>query len=344
MGEGRKDDERLRKKVMAYITVLGAGSWGTVLASLLAEKGYDVTIWAFEEGLADEIMSAGTNSLYLPGVKLPKGLKATGSIVHAVVKARFILTVVPSQFTRQVMSQAAEYIPSDTVIISASKGIEQNTLMTVSDIIWEITGREAAVLSGPSFAREVAQKRPTAVTLATRSHDIGLILQEIFNTQYFRVYTNHDVVGVELGGALKNVIAIASGICDGMGLGFNARAALITRGLAEIMRLGEALGADRKTFTGLSGLGDLVLTCTGPLSRNYTVGEKLGRGMKLSEILASTKAVAEGVATALSAYQLSVKHGVEMPIVEQVYEVIYNEKEPAEAVEYLMTRTLKAEF
>ena len=200
------------------------------------------------------------------------------------------------------------------------------------------------MLSGPSFAREVINKLPTAVTLATNNDEAALLLQEIFNTGYFRVYTHTDMLGVELGGALKNVIAIASGICDGLGLGHNARAALITRGIAEMTRLGERMGADKRTFSGLSGIGDLVLTCTGPLSRNYSVGIKLGRGMKLSEILSSTKSVAEGVATALSAFELSRKFDVEMPIVEQVYKVIYKDKGPAEAVSVLMNRALRPEF
>ena len=250
----------------------------------------------------------------------------------------------PTQFTRSIFKEAEKYISKDAVIISASKGIEQGTLLTVSAILKDITGRKIAVLSGPSFAKEVLKKLPTAVTLATENADFSLQLQEIFNTHYFRVYTHTDVLGVELGGALKNVIAIASGISDGLGLGHNARAALITRGLAEIIRLGERMGADKRTFSGLSGLGDLVLTCTGHLSRNYSVGVSLGKGMKLKDILSSTKSVAEGVATALSAFELSRKYGVEMPVVKQVHEVIYKDKNPAEAVTMLMNRALKAEF
>jgi glycerol-3-phosphate dehydrogenase (NAD(P)+) len=329
---------------MSYIGVIGAGSWGTTLACLLAEKEYDVSLWAFEEDLADEINTKGTNSVYLPDTPLAPGLKATHSLKEAVGKARYIVNVVPTQFTRSIFSEAAAYLREDAVIVSASKGIEQGSLLTVHSILHEISGRETAVLSGPSFAKEVIWKRPTAVTLATGSAGTGLLLQEIFNTNYFRVYTHWDIIGVELGGALKNVIAIASGICDGLGLGHNARAALITRGLAEIMRLGECMGADKKTFSGLSGLGDLVLTCTGPLSRNYSVGVNLGKGMKLTEILSSTRSVAEGVATSLSAYELSQKYGVEMPIVEQVYKVIYKGKDPADAVNMLMNRALKSEF
>ena len=329
---------------MSYIAVIGAGSWGTTLASLLAEKGYDVSLWSFEKEIADEINNRFTNSTYLPGAVLSRGLKATDDLEGAVKKARYLLNVVPTQFTRSVFKEAVKYIHENVVIVSASKGIEHGTLLTVSSILNEISGNQSAVLSGPSFAKEVIIKLPTAVTLATNNPETGLLLQEIFTTAYFRVYTHSDILGVELGGALKNVIAIASGISDGLGLGHNARAALITRGIAEMMRLGENMGADKRTFSGLSGMGDLVLTCTGALSRNYSVGVKLGQGMKLSDILASTRSVAEGVATALSAFELSRKFGVEMPIVEQVYKVIYKDKSPAEAVKVLMNRTLRAEF
>lgn len=329
---------------MGYIAVIGAGSWGTTLASLLVEKGYDVTLWAHEAELVEEITLRRTNSTYLPEIQLPQGIRATNDIAAAVQKSRYIVNVVPTQFTRSVFRAAAPSIPKDTVIVSASKGIEQGSLMTVSGILKEVVTRDVAVLSGPSFAHEVIRKMPTAVTLATVRHDTGLLLQEIFNTHYFRVYTHTDIIGVELGGALKNVVAIASGICDGLGLGHNSRAALITRGLSEIARLGESLGSGQMTFSGLSGLGDLVLTCTGPLSRNYSIGVSLGRGKNLQEILAATKSVAEGVATALSAYELSQKQGVEMPIVEQVYKVLYKDKDPAEAVHMLMNRALKSEF
>lgn len=329
---------------MSYIAVIGAGSWGTTLACLLAEKDYDVSLWAFEKEIVSNIRNTGMNSVYLPDVQLPANLKVTYDLEEAVRESRYILNVVPTQFTRAVFKTAVRYIPENAVIISASKGIEQGTLLTVSSILKAITGHQIAVLSGPSFAKEVVRKLPTAVTLATEDLDGGLILQEIFNTQYFRVYTHTDMIGVELGGALKNVIAIASGISDGLGLGHDARAALITRGLAEMVRLGVSMGADERTFSGLSGLGDLVLTCTGPLSRNYSVGVSLGKGMKLKEILSATKSVAEGVATSLSAYELSRKQGVEMPIVEQIYEVIYKEKSPAAAVTMLMNRTLKSEF
>ncbi len=329
---------------MSYIAVIGAGSWGTTLASLLVEKGYDVSLWAREQDVTDEINEKSRNSIYLPEVPLPDGLKATSSIEEAVKKSRYVLSVVPTQFTRSVFQEAVNYLNGDEVIISASKGIEQGTLLMVSDILHEVTGKPVAALSGPSFAKEVIRKLPTAATLAAADIDTGLLLQEIFNTSYFRVYTHTDIIGVEMGGALKNVVAIASGICDGLGLGHSARAALITRGLAEISRLGKAMGADPMTFSGLSGLGDLVLTCTGPLSRNYSVGVNLGKGRKLKEILSSTKSVAEGVATSLSAFELGQKKGVEMPIIEQVYEVLYRDKDPETAVLSLMNRALKSEF
>ncbi len=329
---------------MSYIAVIGAGSWGTTLASLLAEKEYDVSLWAHEEEVVGEIQNNRTNSTYLPDVLLPASLRATCDIQEAMKKARYVLNVVPTQFTRAVFNEAAGYIDEKAVIVSASKGIEHGSLLTVSSILREITGRQIAVLSGPSFAREVINKLPTAVTLATSDDGTALLLQEILNTSYFRVYTHTDVLGVELGGALKNVIAIASGISDGLGLGHNSRAALITRGIAEMTRLGERMGADKRTFSGLSGIGDLVLTCTGPLSRNYSVGVKLGEGMKLQEILSSTRSVAEGVATALSAFELSQKYDVEMPIVEQVYKVIHRSKSPIDAVSVLMNRALRAEF
>jgi glycerol-3-phosphate dehydrogenase (NAD(P)+) len=329
---------------MSYIAVIGAGSWGTTLASLLAGKEYDVSLWSHEKEVADEIQNNRTNSTYLPDVVLPSTLRATHDIGEAMREARYVLNVVPTQFTRPIFNGAAGHIHEKAVIVSASKGIEHGSLLTVSSILREITGKRIAVLSGPSFAREVINKLPTAVTLATNNDETALLLQEIFNAGHFRVYTHTDMLGVELGGALKNVIAIASGISDGLGLGHNARAALITRGIAEMTRLGVRMGADKRTFSGLSGIGDLVLTCTGPLSRNYSVGIKLGQGIKLTQILSSTKSVAEGVATALSAFELSRKFEVEMPIVEQVYEVIYRDKGPAEAVSVLMNRALRSEF
>jgi len=328
----------------SYISVIGAGSWGTTLASLLAEKGYDVTLWAHEKDLAERINRERINNIYLPDFAIPVNLKATHDIVEAVSKSRYILNVVPTQYIRSIFTQVKQYIRSEAIIISASKGIENDTLLTPSMILKEILGRPVSTLSGPSFAKEVAAKLPTAVTLASEDRKAGLLLQEIFNTDYFRVYTHDDIIGVEVGGALKNVVAIAAGICDGLGLGHNSRAALITRGLSEITRLGISMNAREITFSGLSGLGDLVLTCTGPLSRNYTVGYKLGQGQKLSDIISQTRSVAEGVATTLSAYDLSKKYSIDMPITEQVYLTLYKEKPPKEAVRDLMNRTLKSEF
>ncbi len=329
---------------MSYISVIGAGAWGTTLAALLAKKGYDTVLWALEEDVAAEINASGINSTYLPDVELPKALRATSDIAEAVSKARFVLNVVPTQHTRSIMEQAAGHMESDTIIISASKGIENSSYLTVSAIIRKVTGKNVAVLSGPSFAAEVTKNLPTAVTLASEDYTTGLMLQEIFNTDCFRVYTHHDTLGVELGGALKNVMAVASGISEGLGLGNSARSALITRSLAEMSRLGVSMGASENTFMGLSGIGDLVLTCSSPLSRNYTVGYRLGQGETLKDIMEGRKSVAEGVHTAKAAYELSQMQNVDMPIVEQVYQVIYEDKPAAEAVSALMRRAPKPEF
>jgi glycerol-3-phosphate dehydrogenase (NAD(P)+) len=328
---------------MENISVIGSGSWGTTLANHLAEKGFHVTLWSYEKGLVDEIKRTGINSTYLPGIPLSRAIDVTDDLDAAVKEARYILSVVPAQFTRSVFSSATHYLPEDAMIVSASKGIEHGSLLTVSSILENLTGRKVSVLSGPSFAEEVIKKLPTAVTIASPDNETAVLLQDLFTTEYFRVYTNTDVLGVELGGALKNVMAIASGISDGLGLGTSTRAALITRGLAEMTRLGVAMGASEKTFGGLSGIGDLVLTCTGTLSRNYTVGFRLGRGETLDNILSGMKMVAEGVATSESAFELAKKHTVEMPIVEQIYLVIKENKKPSDAVRELMTRSPKSE-
>ncbi len=329
---------------MSYISVIGAGNWGTTLAHMLSNKGYDVTLWVYEQDLAESIRATRINSTYLPDITLPDELIVTNLLEEAVSKARYIINAVPTQFTRSIFKEAAPFMNNEAIIVSVSKGIEKGSLVTVSSILKELTHQTVAVLSGPSFAKEVMKKLPTAVTLATEDTNTGLLLQEIFNTNFFRVYTHNDILGVELGGALKNVMAIATGISDGLGFSNNARATLITRGLAEITRLGIAMGAKEKTFSGLSGLGDLVLTCTSPLSRNYTVGINLGQGKKLKEILQQTKSVAEGVPTAESAFQLAKKFNVEMPIVEQVYLVLYEDKDPFFAAKDLLDRSLKSEF
>src|SRR4030042_2165621 len=329
---------------MSYISVLGAGSWGTTLACLLSDKGYDVTLWVHQKELAEEINNTRINRIYLPDTILPDNLKVTSSIDVTVKRARYVVNAVPAQFTRAVFKEALPYMPDQTIIISASKGIERGTLLPVSSILKELSAHTVAVLSGPSFAKEVIKKLPAAVTLAAEAKNIGYMLQEVFNLNNFRVYTHDDIIGVEIGGALKNVMAIAAGISDSLGLGNNARASLITRGLVEMTRLGVAMGAKERTFSGLSGIGDLVLTCTSPLSRNYTVGIKLGQGMTLKDILGQTKSVAEGVATAESAYDLSKKYNIEMPIIEQVYRVLYKDKDPVLAVKALLESSLKTEF
>lgn len=334
----------LKNLSQAYISIIGAGSWGTTLAALLAEKGYDTIIWAKEKEVAEQINKEKENRVYLPGFSLPENLRATDNLYDAIANSRYIINVVPTQYIRSIFSRMHSFINGEAILVSASKGIELSTYKTPSMILREIFGKQISVLSGPSFAKEVMAKMPTAVTLATDDKKTGLMLQEIFNTNYFRVYTHDDIIGVEVGAALKNVIAIAAGISDGLGLGYNSRAALITRGISEISKLGTKMNAKEITFFGLSGIGDLILTCTSNLSRNYTVGFKLGKGKTLSEIVGETNSVAEGVTTTQAAYELAVKFGVEMPITEQVFLTLYNDKSPKDALNDLMSRSLKTEF
>jgi glycerol-3-phosphate dehydrogenase (NAD(P)+) len=329
------------------IAVIGGGSWGTALANRLAVNGHDVCLWAYEAELVREINGSHTNSLFLPGIQLHPGLTCTGSLQEAAAGRTIILLVTPVQVMRGVLKQMIPFIGSGSIIANASKGIELETLRTVSQICTELlpaglTGRFVA-LSGPTFAREVAQGLPSLIVAASRDEEAARRVQAAFSCPCLRVYTNTDVIGVELGGAVKNVIAIAAGICDGLGFGHNARAALITRGLAEMNRLGQAMGAQAETFSGLAGMGDLVLTCTGDLSRNRTVGFKLGQGMRLADILAEMRMVAEGVKSAESVYNLARKLGVDMPIVEQTYRILHENKPAREAVTELMARGLKAE-
>lgn len=329
------------------IAVIGSGSWGTALAGRLAAKGHDTLLWAFEPELVDEINSLHTNSLYLPGISLHPALACTGNLAEAVAGRGIILLVTPVQVMRSVLKQLAPYISADAVIANASKGIELETLLSVSQICAELLGGQAlsryVALSGPTFAREVARELPSLIVAASSSKESAKRVQAALSGPSLRVYTNSDVVGVELGGAVKNVIAIAAGISDGLGFGYNARAALITRGLVEMNRLGKALGAHASTFTGLAGMGDLVLTCTGDLSRNRTVGFKLGQGERLVDILAEMRMVAEGVKSAESVYKLSRRLGVEMPIVEKTYQILHEDKPARQAVIELMARDLKAE-
>lgn len=329
------------------IGVIGAGSWGTTLANLLAKKGFKVSLWVYEKDLAERMTLSRENDLYLPDFTLSENLGFSSHLPDVAADKDLLLLVPPSQLMRTVMEQAALHIASDTLLVSASKGIENETLSLMSDVLKEVFSADlaerAAFLSGPSFAREVSAEMPTAVVAASESDEVARCVQDVFSTDYFRVYTNDDIVGVELGGALKNVIALAAGVSDGLGFGYNSRAALITRGLAEMNRMGMALGANPATFAGLAGMGDLVLTCTGDLSRNRTVGMELGRGKSLEEILSGMNMVAEGVKTTLSAYQLAQKLKVEVPIVEQMYLILYEGKDARQAVADLMLRELKAE-
>ena len=348
---------------MKRVGVLGAGSWGTALAVLLANKGIKTVLWARNHGFAKQIRKSRENKSYLPGIELPAALEITSDISKAVTDKEVILFVVPSHGLREVAKQVSMALddlsksPNHQItkspnlpyaLVSASKGIENRTLLTMTEIMEEVlpsrlSGRLAA-LSGPSFAQEVASSIPTAVTIAASEHKLCTGLQDLFTTETFRVYTSLDLMGVQLGGALKNVIAIASGISDGMGFGTNTRAALITRGLAEMSRLGMRLGANPLTFAGLAGLGDLVLTCTGDLSRNRQVGLKLGQGQSIDTILKEMSMVAEGVKTTNSVYAMAEKYKVEMPITNQVYRVLYQGLDPKDAANELLTRPPREEL
>ena len=327
------------------IGVVGAGAWGTALADLLARKGLDVTIWAREPEVVNGINRDHENRVFLPSSPLAEGLRATGEIAAVVRGATILVCAAPSHAVRTVMTEAASAVGPGTppVVVNVSKGLEPERQERLSCVLMECFGRAAqvAVLSGPSFALEVYQGQPTAVVAAAADEAVARLVQETFTTGRFRVYTHTDVVGVELGGALKNVIALAAGIVEGLGLGYNPRAALITRGLAELTRLGVVLGADPLTFAGLAGLGDLVLTATGALSRNRSLG--VGRGRRLEEIQAERKTVAEGVSTARTAVILGDRHGVELPIARQVSEILFAGKSPRVAITELMERAPKPE-
>jgi glycerol-3-phosphate dehydrogenase (NAD(P)+) len=332
---------------MKQIGVIGAGSWGTTLADLLASKGYPVTLWAYEADLVERMIASRENDLYLADAKLSENLSFTNSLEEVVHNKELVLFVPPSQVLRSILEQIVSFLDPKTLLVSASKGIENGTLKTMSEVFKEFLpadiSNRVAYLSGPSFAREVIKRLPTAVAVASIDDDVLNRVQQIFSTDYFRVYTNSDVHGVEIGGALKNVIALAAGVSDGLGFGHNTRAALITRGLAEMARIGIATGADALTFSGLAGMGDLVLTCTGDLSRNRSVGIALGQGRKLDDILNEMNMVAEGVKTTQSAYQLARKLGVETPIIDKMYGLLYEDKDARQAVAELMLRDLKQE-
>jgi glycerol-3-phosphate dehydrogenase (NAD(P)+) len=329
------------------IGVLGAGSWGTALAALATNRGHEVCLWAREPEVVRHIREDGENRLFLPGVELPRELRVTGEMERAVAGADIVMSVSPAQFAGAVVGRAASFLEPQAVVVSASKGIEIATLRRMDEVMAELLKAEQSqrltVLSGPSFAKEVVCGQPTAVVAASRSEEARLLVQNALQGPTFRVYTNDDVIGVELGGALKNVIALAAGVVAGLDFGHNTLCALITRGLAEITRLGVAMGASRSTFFGLAGMGDLVLTCTGQVSRNRTVGFELGRGRSLGDILDGMTAVAEGVKTAEAVRELAARYRVEMPICQQVYDILMGKTHPAEAANNLMTRDPKPE-
>ena len=331
--------------------VIGAGSWGTALAKLLGDKGERVSLWGRDQEHIARLQTERQNSKYLPGAVLPEGVEPVTDLVKAVQEAQCVVMVVPSHGYRDIFTQLLDGLQEQALVVSAVKGIENDTLQTMTQVMADILEKKGhqrpvhlGVLSGPSFAAEVAKCQPTAVTVAFAEKAAAEGVQRLFSTAFFRCYTSADVIGLELSAAMKNVVAIAAGICDGLGFGLNTRAALITRGLAEISRLGVKLGAHPLTFAGLGGLGDLVLTCTGDLSRNRTVGLKLGQGKTLAQALSEMTMVAEGVKTTKSCYNLARQHGVEMPILEQTYQVLYEHKDCRLAVQELFQRSLKEEL
>jgi glycerol-3-phosphate dehydrogenase (NAD(P)+) len=330
------------------IGIIGAGGWGTALAKLLCEKGDEVTLWCRQEERCREIRERRENRSYLPGISLPPSLKITSSLKEACSGKGILFCTLPSHGVREVTGDAKAHVSPEAIFVCGTKGIEEGSLMMMNEVLTEIFGeprrKALAFLSGPTFALEIAQNLPAAITVAAFAEPVGRNVQETLSTQSFRAYTSKDVVGVQMGGVVKNIIAIAAGISDGLGLGHNARAALVTRGLAEMIRLAVKMGADPLTLSGLPGLGDLILTCTGDLSRNRRVGLEIARGKALEEILSGRQTVAEGVRNTRSVFLLSRRLAVEVPIVEQMHLVLYQGKSPREAVRDLMQRSLKAEI
>lgn len=330
------------------LAIIGGGSWGTALAMVLAPRSESITLWVHEGDLAARMTHARVNDVFLPGFQLPENVQVvTGNLGNALGDVDIVLGVMPSHHARGIYTAMLPHLTPSTILVSATKGLEQSSLLRVSEVIEHVVGAKfsprVAVLSGPTFAREVAAGNPTAVVVASTAPEVARCVQEAFSGPSFRLYTNADPVGVEVGAALKNVIAIGAGICEGLGLGHNPTAALITRGLAEITRLAIAMGGEAKTLAGLAGLGDLVLTCSGELSRNRYVGKELGSGRPLGEILGSMRMVAEGVETCGSAVELGKKFSVDLPIIQQMHAVLNSGKSPQEAVRDLMERTLKGE-
>ncbi len=331
---------------MTRCAVFGTGSWGTAFAMVLADAGCEVTLWGRRPGVVEAINTGRTNPDYFPGVRLPDGVRATTDPGEAAAGAEFTVFSVPSQTLRGNLSEWAPLLAADTVLVSLMKGVELGTAKRMSEVVQEVAKAPAervAVLTGPNLAKEIAARQPAASVVACPDESVARRLQTACHTAYFRPYTNTDVVGCELGGAVKNVIALAVGIADGMGLGDNTKASLITRGLAETTRLGLAMGADAHTFAGLAGMGDLVATCSSPLSRNHTFGTNLGRGMTLEETIAVTKQTAEGVKSCESVLDLARRFDVDMPITETVVEIVHDGKQPLVALKELMSRSAKAE-
>ncbi len=336
---------------MSRIAIIGAGAWGTALAIVAGRRGdHEVRLWAFEKEVCESIAQSRTNAVFLPDCPLPPSVIATNDLKAALMGAEIVVSVMPSHHCRRTFEHMAQWLLPQMLFVSATKGLENDTLLRMTQVIQEVVGRfcnfspRIAALSGPSFAREVAEGKPTAVTVASTDQALAARVQKEFSDPRFRIYVNDDLIGVELGGALKNVIAIAAGVCYGLGTGHNSVAALITRGLVEITRLAVACGAEPQTMSGLAGMGDLVLTCTGGLSRNRSVGAALGEGKRLEEIMSGMHGtVAEGVLTTNAAIGLAKKYGVEMPITEQMYAILHDGKSAHDAIRELMTRPGKAE-
>lgn len=330
------------------ISVLGAGGWGTTLAILLHHNGHQVTLWEYKKNYAKTIHRSRENKIYLPGIKIPKEINIEHSLEESSVNKHMIVIAVPSQFVRGVMHQMKRYDFSNTTFVSVAKGIEKETLLTVSQVIKSelkhLSDSQVGVLSGPSHAEEVSRKIPTAVVAASNDENTAKQIQSAFITSYFRVYSSTDLLGVEYGGALKNVIAVGAGIIDGAKFGDNTKAAIMTRGIAEISRLGIGLGARPETFSGLSGMGDLIVTCMSKHSRNRYVGEQIGKGKKLKDVLKSMQMVAEGVETCRSVHQLSQEHKITTPICSAVYKILFEDRDPIKVTYELMTRDMKPEL
>jgi glycerol-3-phosphate dehydrogenase (NAD(P)+) len=330
--------------ILKNLAIIGGGSWGTALAIVLAPRFERVRLWVYESDLAERMCASRINDVYLPGFPLPENVEPHNELPFTVAGAEIVLGVMPSHLGRSLYQQLAQHLTSEMHLVSATKGLEQGTLMRMSEVMAAVLERpRVAVISGPTFAREVARGDPTALVVASTDQELARVIQKAFSGPTFRLYSSSDPIGVEIGGAVKNVVAIGAGVCHGLGLGHNAAAALITRGLAEISRLALAMGGQAKTLAGLAGLGDLVLTCTGELSRNRMVGIELSKGRKLEEIVNSMKMVAEGIKTTTATADLALRYAVEMPIAGQMLAMLHHGRSPQEAVRQLMERSLKGE-